>query len=141
MINSSRLFRLAATGQPTLNESISAAAGNVLIPIDAAGRMLELVLLLERHWAENGLTYPLALLTPVAYNALEFAKSQLEWMADGVARAFEASRDNPFAVRCTPCLSALRAYTSRFWGQAPSLSGCNPSCIVHANMQSQKQVH
>jgi hypothetical protein len=33
----------------------------------AAGRLLELVLLLERHWAEHRLTYPLVLLSAMAY--------------------------------------------------------------------------
>ena len=74
-------------------------AGNVLVPVDTAGRALELVLLLERAWADARLTYPLLLLTPVAYTTLEFAKSQLEWMNSDMARAFEQSRDNPFACR------------------------------------------
>lgn len=39
--------------------------GNVLLPIDSAGRVLELVLLFERAWAEGRLTYPLALLSPM----------------------------------------------------------------------------
>lgn len=33
----------------------------------AAGRLLELVLLLERHWAEHRLTYPLVLLSAMAF--------------------------------------------------------------------------
>lgn len=32
-----------------------------------AGRLLELVLLLERHWVEHRLTYPLVLLSAMAY--------------------------------------------------------------------------
>lgn len=76
--------------------------GSVLMPIDTAGRVLEIMLVLEKHWAVNRLSYPLALLTPVAYNTLEFAKSQLEWMNEQVAREFESSRDkdNPFSMRC-----------------------------------------
>jgi cleavage and polyadenylation specificity factor subunit 2 len=27
--------------------------GNVLLPVDSAGRVLELVLLLDRHWQEH----------------------------------------------------------------------------------------
>lgn len=36
-----------------------------------------------------------------AYNTIEFAKSQLEWMSDDLARKFERSRDhfNPFDMR------------------------------------------
>lgn len=75
--------------------------GNVLMPVDTAGRVLELMLLLEKHWSQNRLSYPLALLTPVAYNTLEFAKTQLEWMNEQVAKDFEVSRDrdNPFSLR------------------------------------------
>eukprot|EP00887_Chlorella_sp_A99_P003905 scaffold11.g3905.t1 len=66
--------------------------GNVLIPIDAAGegrgRILELILLLERHWAEHRLTYPLVFLSPMAYNTLEFAKSQLEWMNEALVKSY-----------------------------------------------------
>ena len=77
-------------------------AGNVLIPTDTAGRTLELVLLLERHWQQHRLSYPLALLTPVAYSTLEFAKSQLEWMNNEIGAAFERSRANPFECRRAP---------------------------------------
>ena len=75
--------------------------GSILMPIDTAGRVLEIMLVLEKHWAVNRLSYPLALLTPVAYNTLEFAKSQLEWMNEQVAKEFESSRDkdNPFSMR------------------------------------------
>ena len=37
------------------------------LPATAAGRLLELVLLLERHWVEHRLTYPLVLLSAMAY--------------------------------------------------------------------------
>lgn len=75
--------------------------GSILMPVDTAGRMLEIILLLEKHWAQNRLSYTLALLTPVAYNTLEFAKTQLEWMNEQVAKDFEISRDrdNPFSLR------------------------------------------
>ena len=75
--------------------------GSVLMPVDTAGRVLEIMLLLEKHWAVHRLSYPIALLSPVAYNTLEFAKSQLEWMNEQVAKEFENSRDkdNPFSMR------------------------------------------
>lgn len=89
---------------PKLLDSIMAALrrdGSILMPVDTAGRVLEIMLLLEKHWAVNRLSYPLALLSPVAYNTLEFAKSQLEWMNEQVAKEFENSRDkdNPFSMR------------------------------------------
>lgn len=89
---------------PKLLDAVMAALrndGSILMPVDTAGRVLEVMLLLEKHWAVNRLSYPLALLSPVAYNTLEFAKSQLEWMNEQVAREFENSRDkdNPFSMR------------------------------------------
>ncbi len=85
-------------------DSIMAALrndGSVLMPVDTAGRVLEVMLLLEKHWSMNRLSYPLTLLSPVAYNTLEFAKSQLEWMNEQVAKEFENSKDkdNPFSMR------------------------------------------
>ena len=75
-------------------------AGNVLVPVDAAGRVLELLLVLEAAWAGARPGYGLALLSPMAFNALEFAKSQLEWMAEGLTHSLERSKANPFALRC-----------------------------------------
>ncbi|GMH42787.1 hypothetical protein BSKO_10706 [Bryopsis sp. KO-2023] len=73
--------------------------GNVLIPTDTAGRVLELIILLEEYWSKHRIAYPLALLSTVAYSTMEFAKSQLEWMNDAVTEAFERDRDNPFQCR------------------------------------------
>ncbi|CAL8467688.1 g7226 [Coccomyxa elongata] len=85
-----------------LREAIMATLrrnGNVLLPVDAAGRLLELVLLLEEHWDKQKLMYPLVLLTPMAYNVLELASSQLEWMSHHVGQMFERTKHNPFSVR------------------------------------------
>eukprot|EP00899_Mesostigma_viride_P011881 jgi/Mesvir1/20694/Mv14896-RA.1 len=74
--------------------------GSVLLPIDATGRVLELILILEQHWASNQMSrYPLMVLSSVAYNAVEFAKSSLEWMSAAATKAFEQTRDNPFALK------------------------------------------
>lgn len=74
--------------------------GNVLIPIDPAGRVLELILLLEEKWQQRQLgSYQIVLLTNVAYNTIDFAKSHLEWMGDIVTSAFERRRENPFNTK------------------------------------------
>ncbi|XP_035684217.1 cleavage and polyadenylation specificity factor subunit 2-like [Branchiostoma floridae] len=76
--------------------------GNVLVSIDTAGRVLELSQLLEQYWqnAETGLqAYNLCLLNNVAYNVVEFAKSQVEWMSDKIMRVFEDNRNNPFQFK------------------------------------------
>ncbi|KAH3763735.1 cleavage and polyadenylation specificity factor subunit 2 [Pelomyxa schiedti] len=70
--------------------------GNVLLPIDTAGRSLELALCLEKHWAHNRFGhFGLALLNYKSFYTLEFAKSQIEWMSDSITKSFEANRDNP----------------------------------------------
>eukprot|EP01135_Chromosphaera_perkinsii_P000762 Nk52_evm50s151 gene=Nk52_evmTU50s151 len=77
--------------------------GNVLLPVDTAGRVLELCQLFDHIWgskAGQGLSaYPLILLNNVSYNVIEFAKSQLEWMSDNIMKFFETSRDNPFSFK------------------------------------------
>ncbi len=105
------------TRGPKLLDSIMSALrndGSILMPVDTAGRVLEVMLLLEKHWAINRLSYPLALLSPVAYNTLEFAKSQLEWMNEQVAKEFENSRDkdNPFSMRYAELLLAWPLHTA-----------------------------
>lgn len=102
------------------------------MPVDAAGRVLELLLVLEAAWAAARPGYGLALLSPVAFNALEFAKSQLEWMAEGLTHSLERSKANPFAMRCAARLasalnsSAVHSFLACFfitnlWVQQPPL--------------------
>eukprot|EP00210_Caulerpa_lentillifera_P007784 g7428.t1 len=74
--------------------------GKVLIPTDAAGRVLELVLTLEEYWLKNKLNFPLILLGTVAYSTVNFASCQLEWMHSSISSTFEKDRDNPFDFRC-----------------------------------------
>lgn len=135
--------------------------GSVLLPCDTAGRVLELLLLLDDHWGENKWvqlifrpskhihahgactltvypclpcshanprhthaahththtptprppnslrdTYPLVFLSTVGPSTFDFAQASLEWMADGVTRAFEAGRGNPLKLRCAPARRA-----------------------------------
>ncbi|GAU88227.1 hypothetical protein RvY_00967 [Ramazzottius varieornatus] len=76
------------------------AEGDVLIAIDTAGRVLELAYMLDQLWQnkESGLSnFGVCILNNVAYNAIEFAKSQIEWMSDKLMKNFEDQRQNPFA--------------------------------------------
>ncbi|KAK6936840.1 Metallo-beta-lactamase [Dillenia turbinata] len=75
------------------------ADGNVLLPVDTAGRVLELILILEQHWEQNHLTYPIFFLTYVASSTIEYVKSFLEWMSDSIAKSFEHTRDNAFLLK------------------------------------------
>lgn len=76
--------------------------GNVLITVDTAGRVLELIHMLDQLWRnkDSGLiAYSLALLNNVSYNVVEFAKSQIEWMSDKLMKSFEGARNNPFQFK------------------------------------------
>lgn len=73
--------------------------GNVLLPVDTAGRALELILILEQYWAQQHLTYPIFFLTNVATSTIDYVKSFLEWMSDSIAKSFEHTRDNAFLLR------------------------------------------
>lgn len=56
------------------------SGGNALIATDTAGRALELILMLDQMWRmkDSGLApYSLVFLNNVAFNVLEFAKSQV----------------------------------------------------------------
>ena len=64
------------------------------------GRVLELLLLLDSHWAFKKFSHPLVFLSPVSYPSVEFAKSQLEWMSDTVMKSFDQRRENPFLLKC-----------------------------------------
>eukprot|EP00020_Sapocribrum_chincoteaguense_P001940 CAMPEP_0170743512 /NCGR_PEP_ID=MMETSP0437-20130122/7304_1 /TAXON_ID=0 /ORGANISM="Sexangularia sp." /LENGTH=460 /DNA_ID=CAMNT_0011082179 /DNA_START=61 /DNA_END=1439 /DNA_ORIENTATION=- len=84
--------------------------GNVLVPCDTAGRVLELLLMVEQHWAHYELAhYKVAFYNNVAPNVLEFAKSQLEWMSDAVVRMLENQRQNPFDFRYIRPVHSRRA--------------------------------
>ncbi|KAJ9172883.1 hypothetical protein P3X46_016077 [Hevea brasiliensis] len=75
------------------------AGGNVLLPVDSAGRVLELILIMEQFWAQRLLNYPIFFLTYVASSTIDYVKSFLEWMSDSIAKSFETSRDNAFLLK------------------------------------------
>ena len=89
--------------QSRLLESIMSVLrrdGNVLLPVDASGRALELILLLHQYWEKQRLsgTYPLVWIGPMVGNTLEYAKSQLEWMHDKLGTQFLDTNNNPFTL-------------------------------------------
>eukprot|EP00743_Colponemidia_sp_Colp-15_P004992 GILK01005378.1.p1 GENE.GILK01005378.1~~GILK01005378.1.p1 ORF type:complete len:776 (-),score=169.28 GILK01005378.1:97-2331(-) len=76
------------------------ANGNVLMPVDAAGRSLELLMSLESYWQTQKLgTYKIVFMHSVSYHTIEFAKAQIEWMSDSILKTFETTRENPFMFR------------------------------------------
>ncbi|XVF12513.1 hypothetical protein REPUB_Repub08aG0125000 [Reevesia pubescens] len=69
------------------------AAGNVLLPVNTAGRVLELLLVLEEYWSLKSLNFPIFFLTFVSLSTIDYVKSFLEWMSDAIAKSFETSRE------------------------------------------------
>jgi len=76
--------------------------GNVLIVVDTAGRVLELAILLDLFWSSYRSeisSFSLAMISNVAYNVMEFAKSMVEWMCDHIAKMLEGRDSNPFQFK------------------------------------------
>lgn len=77
--------------------------GDCMIVIDTAGRVLEIAHLLDQLWsnADAGLsTYNLVMMSHVASSVVQFAKSQLEWMAEKLFKYDSSSaRYNPFTLK------------------------------------------
>ncbi|TQD82980.1 hypothetical protein C1H46_031490 [Malus baccata] len=73
--------------------------GNVLLPVDTAGRVMELAQILESCWTEENLNYPIFFLTYVASSTINYVKSFLEWMSDAIAKSFEKTRENVFNLK------------------------------------------
>jgi cleavage and polyadenylation specificity factor subunit 2 len=75
--------------------------GCVLMPVDAAGRVLELLLVVHGMWALQGLhtSYTLAFLSPQSHHTVEYASKQLEWMTDKCRKMFDTNKINPFAFK------------------------------------------
>lgn len=83
--------------------------GNVLLPVDASGRVLELLLILDRHWERQRLSgaYNLCWVGAMAYNTIEFARSQLEWMAEPLGAQFDSQRGHPYALKSVRICSSV----------------------------------
>ncbi|EME29547.1 cleavage and polyadenylation specificity factor subunit 2 [Galdieria sulphuraria] len=75
--------------------------GDVVIPVDTAGRVLELALGFEDFWATEklGSSYAVAIIEHVSFNTIDFAKSMMEWMSDAVINKFDTTRENPFHLK------------------------------------------
>lgn len=77
--------------------------GSVLIPVDAAGGVPEVLLLLEAAWAQDAqltANYPLVWLSSIGDMILDQLKTRLEYMSLEVLSAFEMRLGtNPFVLR------------------------------------------
>ena len=81
--------------------------GHALIPVDASGRVMELLLLLDQYWASHFLRnlYPIIWVGPMVIPTSDLVSCQLEWMAKFVGEQFDSQRGNPFSLnqiyKCT----------------------------------------
>ena len=75
------------------------AGGSVLVASKVATRALEILLLVEQTWAANKYLFPVFFLGPCVNRVVEWAKSMLEWMGEGVIKAFGINRANPLAFK------------------------------------------
>ncbi|CEO98016.1 hypothetical protein PBRA_006130 [Plasmodiophora brassicae] len=75
--------------------------GNCLMPVDTAGRVLELLVLLHSKWVSARLdqSYTIAFASHVAQNTLDFARTYVEWMSEKCQKQFDQMRENPFDLK------------------------------------------
>lgn len=136
IVSAARALSRTESRKPSeLHERIKSAlksSGNVLIPVDTAGRVIELAVQLHDVWAnDRELTeVPLVILHDLSARTFEFARSMIEWMSDEVVRRFDVSRDNLFVfkhVKLCQNISALDSMSTPMVVLATSLSmemGC-----------------
>jgi cleavage and polyadenylation specificity factor subunit 2 len=91
--------------------------GNVLIPCETAGRVLELFQILGKHWIDNKMDmYHLIFLSHMSYNTIEFARSQLEWMSETLSKGFYNGKPNPFELPPLKLVNSVRELEKKYPG-------------------------
>ncbi len=118
--------------------------GNVLLPVDASGRVLELVLLLNEHWEKQrlGSAYNLCWVGSMVQNTIDFVKSQLEWMAKPLGAQFDTGRGHPYSLKNMSLFSSVGELETEFPGlfgmnmdeigdtDNMNASNSNPTCVL-----------
>lgn len=116
------LAQASAGGEDQLMKTVRRSikkGGNVLIPADTAGRIIELAVLLETA-CEHDSTFrevrpQLIVLHTLATRTFDFARSMIEWSSDEFMAAFDVTRKNMFQfknVRLVQDISTLDAVQS-----------------------------
>lgn len=67
--------------------------GNVLMPVDASCRVLELLLQMDRTWDAR---FPLVFLSRMGTQIVQYARTHIEWMRDDISADFQDTRQVPF---------------------------------------------
>lgn len=100
------LAQASAGGEDQLMKTVRRSikkGGNVLIPADTAGRIIELAVLLETA-CEHDSTFrevrpQLIVLHTLATRTFDFARSMIEWSSDEFMAAFDVTRKNMFQLK------------------------------------------
>ena len=104
--------------------------GNVIIPCETAGRVLEFLQIFSKYWMENNIAlYHLVFLSHMAYNTPEFARMQLEWMSDSLSKSFYNGKPNPFDLPPVRCVTSIRDLEKKYIGpKLVFVTDANLSC-------------
>jgi cleavage and polyadenylation specificity factor subunit 2 len=129
--------QLITQAERGLSESILAVLrrdGNVLLPTDASGRVLELLLLLNQHWEKHRLqaTYNLVWLGPMVTNTAEFARCQLEWMGIALGSQFDSFQTHPYNLKAVKCCNSVREL------EAVMEQNQNPTCVLATGLSLER---
>lgn len=85
-------------------------SGNALIPVDTAGRIIELAVVLDDAWHNDPFlrSAHLVIMHDLSSRTFEFARSMIEWMSDEVVKRFDVSRDNIFDMKHVKLLQSVK---------------------------------
>eukprot|EP00924_Labyrinthula_sp_SR-Ha-C_P009467 snap_masked-scaffold_2-processed-gene-24.5-mRNA-1 protein AED:1.00 eAED:1.00 QI:0/-1/0/0/-1/1/1/0/623 len=73
------------------------SGGSVLIPVSPGGRVLELLLVLQRYWQNMRLVYPILFVSYVANSLRRVIEGNLEFMEEGLNQEFLRNRKSAFS--------------------------------------------
>jgi len=81
--------------------------GNVLLPTDCSGRVLELLLLLEKFWEKNKFSYPILWANHVVHSASRHVQAHLEFTSKALNESFIRDKSNPFRFKHVNLVSSV----------------------------------
>ncbi|KZT38353.1 hypothetical protein SISSUDRAFT_1021621 [Sistotremastrum suecicum HHB10207 ss-3] len=67
---------------------------SVLLPSDASTRLLEVLTLLDQHWAFSKLRYPICLVSRTSHEMLTSVRSMMEWLGGTISKEDLGVREN-----------------------------------------------
>ena len=73
--------------------------GNVLLPVDSTGRVLELLIVLDECWRDNNVrNVTLAFVSPNSDSTIDMAKSHSEWLSKDINKRFSKHIEKVFTL-------------------------------------------